>query len=157
MKGPPLKSLVKPGCKLEITARLATVGPRSQRLWGRMTAPQMICHLNDSFLGVMGDKAIELPAGFSLWPAFKWIPLYMPMKWPQGVPTRPEVDQFGGGTPPAHFESDIRDLLVSLDKFTAQPRLFQFRPHPIFRVMTDAQWMRWGYLHMDHHLRQFGA
>jgi Protein of unknown function (DUF1569) len=29
-------------------------------------------------------------------------------------------------------------------------------PHPIFGPMTAKDWMRWGYLHADHHLRQFG-
>jgi hypothetical protein len=29
--------------------------------------------------------------------------------------------------------------------------------HPIFGELTDSERMRWGYLHMDHHLRQFGA
>jgi hypothetical protein len=29
-------------------------------------------------------------------------------------------------------------------------------PHPMFGDLTSWQWMRWGYLHTDHHLRQFG-
>jgi len=29
-------------------------------------------------------------------------------------------------------------------------------PHPIFGAMKPWDWMRWGYLHADHHLRQFG-
>ena len=29
--------------------------------------------------------------------------------------------------------------------------------HPIFGPMTLRAWMRWGYLHVDHHLRQFSA
>jgi hypothetical protein len=29
-------------------------------------------------------------------------------------------------------------------------------PHSIFGSMTNQDWMRWGYLHADHHLRQFG-
>lgn len=33
---------------------------------------------------------------------------------------------------------------------------FSFKPHPIFGEMTEAEWMRWGYLHCNHHLRQFG-
>ena len=28
--------------------------------------------------------------------------------------------------------------------------------HPMFGPMTPEDWMRWGYLHADHHLRQFG-
>ena len=27
----------------------------------------------------------------------------------------------------------------------------------IFGAMTTERWKRWGYLHMDHHLRQFGV
>jgi hypothetical protein len=30
-------------------------------------------------------------------------------------------------------------------------------PHPVFGAMSDSAWRRWGYLHTDHHLRQFGA
>ena len=29
--------------------------------------------------------------------------------------------------------------------------------HPFFGAMSPNQWLRWGYLHTDHHLRQFGA
>ena len=122
-----------------------------------MNAPQMICHLNDSFLGVMGDRPMDVPGGFSFWPFLKKLSLYSPMKWPKGVATRPEFDQVGGrGTPPAEFDADKRNLLQSMERFAQQPRSFSFRPHPMFKEMSEAEWMRWGYLHVDHHLRQFG-
>lgn len=152
-----MKLLSDPGCKQELLARLGKIGPDTPRLWGKMTAAQMICHLNDSFLGIMGEKPMEIPPGFTFWPAIKYIALYAPGKWPKGVPTRPEFDQqAGSGTPPAEFESDMRRLLQTMERFARGPRDFQFRPHPMFKVMSEAQWMRWGYLHMDHHLRQFG-
>jgi uncharacterized protein DUF1569 len=28
--------------------------------------------------------------------------------------------------------------------------------HPIFGPMSESAWLRWAYLHADHHLRQFG-
>ena len=87
----------------------------------------------------------------------KWVAFSLPMKWPQGTPTRPEVDPRKDGTPTGEFSADCRELLQLLDRFTGQPRDFAWQPHPIFGPMTDAEWMRWGYLHMDHHLRQFGA
>jgi hypothetical protein len=43
-----------------------------------------------------------------------------------------------------------------MEKFTGRPRSFDFRPHPMFKEMSEKDWMRWGYLHTDHHLRQFG-
>lgn len=152
-----MKSLLDDACRRELAARIQAVRPDTPRLWGKMTAPQMICHLNDAFRGVMGDLPVEIPRGFSIWPVLKYVALYAPMQWPQGVPTRPEIDQCaGGGTLPGPFEADVRKLLESLDRFSRRPRDFQLRPHPIFRKMSEFQWMRWGYLHVDHHLRQFG-
>jgi hypothetical protein len=53
------------------------------------------------------------------------------------------------------FHEDLRSLLSSLERFCdalPAPHL----PHPIFGPMSRENWMRWGYLHADHHLRQFG-
>jgi hypothetical protein len=152
-----MKSLFDVNCRRELLTRIQRVRPDTPRFWGKMTAAQMICHLNDSFLGIIGDKPMEVPRGFTIWPVLKYVALYAPAKWPQGVPTRPEFDQCGGaGTPPAQFDADVRDLLETMDRFSRSPRHFQFRPHPMFKKMSEAQWMRWGYLHVDHHLRQFG-
>lgn len=156
--GRAMKTLTDPQSREELHTRLAHIRPDTQRLWGKMTAPQMVCHVTDAFLGIMGDKTMEVPRGFTFWPMMKGLVLYMPMKWPQGVATRPEFDQcHGQGTPPAHFEADMRTLLATIEKFSAQPRSFQFRPHPMFKEMSEKDWMRWGYLHTDHHLRQFGC
>ena len=152
-----MKTLSDLQSRQELVARLANLRPDSTRQWGKMTSAQMICHVTDAFLGIMGDKPMEVPRGFTFWPLMKTFVLYAPMKWPPGVPTRPEFDQCaGGGTPPAEFEADKRGLLAAIDKFSAQPRTFAFRPHPMFKVMSEKDWMRWGYLHVDHHLRQFG-
>lgn len=152
-----MKTLSDRECLREIRDRLARVAPDSPRHWGRMTAPQMICHLTDALLGVMGDKPMEIPRGFSWWRLTKPIALYAPLKWPQGVPTRPEFDQQAGGTLPAEFRADLQKLIAVIERFVAQPRAFQLRPHPLFGAMSEKQWMRWAYLHLDHHLRQFGA
>jgi len=144
-----------PECKAEILTRLSRLGPDTQGQWGRMTAGQMVCHVNDSFLGMMGEKPADIP-GFSLWRLTKGIALWAPMPWPKGVKTRPEFEQGVGGTPPAEFEADLRALRATIDKFAQQPRSFEFRPHPMFGSMTEKEWMRWAYLHCDHHLRQFG-
>lgn len=146
--------------KQRIVERLHRIQPSSARLWGKMTAAQMICHLADSFRVTIGEKPwtterisitrIPVPSWF-----IKWLALELPLPWPRGVETRPEVDQEGGGTPPEEFQADRNELLRLLDRFTRQPRDFEWQPHPMLGLMEDADWMRWGYLHMDHHLRQF--
>jgi hypothetical protein len=87
----------------------------------------------------------------------KWIALQTPLRWPQGVKTIPEVDAFMGGTRPGLFERDRQELETVMKKFYETPADFAWYPHPIFGRMSRAEWQRWGYLHMDHHFRQFGV
>jgi hypothetical protein len=66
------------------------------------------------------------------------------------------MDQFAGGTAPSDFENDRNLLIELIERFTNSKRDFEWSPHPIFGNMPDTEWFRWGYLHTDHHLRQFG-
>jgi len=150
-----LPTLAQTARVAEIRARIMKVNPDSRRRWGRMSSQQMLCHLSDSYLSVMGLRGNAPVSQHKT--VIKWLALYLPAPWPKGVPTRPEVDQEAGGTPPSSdFESDRLRLLALLDRYVASPRDFAFREHPIFGSMSDWEWMRWGYLHPDHHLRQFG-
>jgi hypothetical protein len=149
-----MKTLVTIGVKDSVVRRIMAIRPDTSRLWGKMSAAQMVCHLTDSFCSMMGERKIttvRYRRGL-LYPA-----LYLPLRWPKGTPTRPEVDQLGGGTKPGAFAEDVARLVSALDKFASPSRDFTFQPHPIFGPMSEWQWMRWGYLHTDHHLRQFGG
>ena len=141
----------------EILRRLKTVGPDSSRRWGRMTAHQMVCHLSDSFLAMTGRKRTSKATGPLQRTIVKWIALYAPVRWPAGVETRPELDQAIGGTRPADFAADIAQLEMLCVEFTVDIDSAGGRVHPIFGPMSKADWLRWAYLHMDHHLRQFGS
>ena len=152
-----MKSLLNSNDKRTVIERLRQVTPDSRRRWGKMSAHQMLCHLSDSFLAVMGEKEISPATGPLQRTLVKWIALYAPLPWPKGVETRPEVDQEIGGTRPAEFDRDRQQLEKLIDRFSRRPRDFAWRPHPIFSLMSERDWMRWGYLHLDHHLRQFGA
>lgn len=152
-----MKSLRRSGDKEEILRRLRTMHPERARLWGRMSAHQTICHLNDSFLAVTGRKNVSLATGPIERTVIKWLALYAPLRWPVGVMTRPEIDQELGGTPPSDFAADVAELETLLQIVTTRPHCFDGHVHPIFGRLSRAQWMRWAYLHMDHHLRQFGA
>ncbi len=151
-----MKTLSNAVCMNELLDRLGSVCPDSPRQWGKMNAHQMICHLNDSLhvaMGLRQASRAERPMG----PFMKWLALNMPFHWPKGVPTRPEIDQEKGGTAPAEFQADVRKLIALTKEFASTPRSFTFAAHPIFGNMTEPEWMRWGYLHTDHHLRQFGC
>jgi hypothetical protein len=151
-----MRTLARHRDKAEILRRLRAVRPDSAGRWGRMSAHQMVCHLSDSFRMVLGQKPVCDATGLLQRTMVKWIVLYLPLPWPAGVPTRPELDQERGGTSPADFAADVAGLEALLDQFTTRKGTVDGQSHPIFGRMSEAGWLRWAYLHMDHHLRQFG-
>ena len=149
-------TLSDPSVRQSIVDRVARVRRDGKPLWGRMSASQMLCHLSDSFRAALGEKPVSPATGVLQRTMVKWFALYVPIRWPTGLPTRPEMDQAAGGTPPADFERDRAGLLLLTERFCAPNRGVDWQ-HPIFGQLTDRELLRWGYLHMDHHLRQFGA
>jgi hypothetical protein len=139
-----------------IEPRVRRLRPDSVRRWGRMTPHQAICHLNDSFKLALNERPIPA-ARRPMRSLIKFIALQLPLRWPKGrIRTLPEAEQGIGGTPPSGFEEDRGELLALMSRFcSAEPEQYG-RTHPIFGAMTAKQWRRWAYLHMDHHLRQFG-
>jgi len=153
-----VKSLARSSDKAEILRRLRDVRPDSARRWGRMSAPEMVCHLCDAFRMGTGEKPVTRPPSLPERTLIKWIALYLPVRWPPGIATTPEIEQGVGGTRPCEdFAADVSQLEALVERVTVPARTFDWRPHPIFGRMSDSAWLRWGYLHMDHHLRQFGA
>lgn len=151
-----MKSLVNAVDRQEVIARLAKLAPGAQRRWGRMTAHEAICHLSDSYLACLGEKFASSASGPFQRTFMKWAALYLPAKWPRGIQTRPEMEAGVGGTPTAEFSRDLDALARLIERFSTQASGFAWPPHPIFGPLTASQWLRWGYLHADHHLRQFG-
>lgn len=151
-----MKSLSNHNDKTEVLERLSRLKPDSPALWGRMTAHQMVCHLSDAFKAATGEKAVASAETLFYRTLGKWFALQVPLQWPRGVKTRPEMDQQIGGTRPEEFEANRKELERMVERFTSTEPDFEWHPHPVFGNMTVEEWHRWGYLHIDHHLRQFG-
>jgi hypothetical protein len=152
-----MKTFARDECRAEILARLRQVRPDSARRWGTMTAHQMICHCACACRMACGDAHARDIGTAMTRGVIKWIALYVPMRWPAGVPTVPELDSRTIETIPADFAADVATLERLLDQIRARGHAAAWPRHPIFGRMSERAWLRWAYLHMDHHLRQFGA
>src|SRR4029434_2647554 len=117
-----MKTLARQRDKAEILQRLRDVRPESVRRWGRMSAHQMVCHLNDSFRMATGEKPVSHATGLPQRTIVKWIALYLPLPWPAGIFTRPEIDQELGGTRPVNFAADVAQLEALLELITTRTR-----------------------------------
>ena len=126
-----------------------------------MTAPQMVCHLTDAFRNILGERPVVSAGGEPSIvgrTVLKWVALYTPVPWPKGLRTRPDADQEIRGTPPsAEFASDVVGLKAAAARFVAAAERGSLPHHFMFGRLSEAEWSRWAYLHMDHHLRQFGV
>src|SRR5215813_2069971 len=111
------RSLANPDDRENVRRRLALLQPDTPARWGRMSAHQMLCHLSDAYLAMMGEKFVSPASGPFQRTVVKWVALNAPFPWPKGVPTRPEMDQNIGGTRPSSYESDRELLLKTMTRF----------------------------------------
>ncbi len=138
----------------ETVARLNSVEPGDRGLWGVMSAPEMLCHLRGAFLVAMGEIPVEpvpLPIPRKV---LKIAALSLPIPWPKDSPTPPELRRGAPAMQQGDFDRDRARVVTELTRFR-QPTQTR-ADHCMMGPMSYADWMRWGYLHIDHHLRQFG-
>jgi hypothetical protein len=149
-----MKTLANRSDLAGIMERLQSTKAEDQGLWGVMSAPEMICHLRGAFRVAMGEipvAPVELPIPRA---ALKFMALWVPVPWRKNFETVPVLKR---GTPAMQvgsFEIDRADVEFELERFCRPEQLRV--DHSFFGSMSFEDWMRWGYLHTDHHLRQFG-
>ena len=138
----------------EIVERLQSTRADDGGLWGIMKAPEMICHLRGAFRVAMGEvpaAPVDVPMPRAV---LKSIALWVPVRWPKNVETVPVLKRGTLAMQVGSFEMDRTDALAELNRF-CRPEQVRV-DHSFFGAMSYMDWMRWGYLHTDHHLRQFG-
>ena len=150
-----LPSLLDAATRKEIRARLADFHPEVNRRWGTLTPGGVLCHLAMSYEMAAGLGSCSERTGIMERSVFRYLALHVPVRWPRGYPTLPELVEGAPGVQPQAFAQDHARLLTAFDRFLGSG-VEAGRAHPIFGPLTTWEWMRWGYLHADHHLRQFG-
>ena len=138
----------------QICRRFGALTPESPRMWGKMSVGGMVCHLHDSYQLALGERIaspVRLPIPGRV---IKYVALRTSLPWAKNMRSAREMQQESGGTQPAAFEADQKRLLQTIVRFSKCESLHQVA-HPFFGAMSSSDWLRWGYLHADHHLRQF--
>lgn len=150
-----MRSFARAADHADVLRRLQALTPGHARRWGRMDAHQAICHMADAFRMARGTRPAAANGRLVHRTVVKWFALYAPLRWPPGLASSPELRQAEGlGTPPSSFAADLEALCaLARDAARPGPRV----PHPLFGPLSEAAWLRWAWLHTDHHLRQFGA
>ncbi len=149
-----MKNLFDKDSYEEIMQRLNSLTPHSQRVWGKMTAPQMLAHCIQTTRVPLSP--VPLPRMF-FGRFFGWImkaQLYNDTPWKHGLPTASDFIIKGN----RDFEKEKQTLTSLIKQFyEAGPGGISRFPHPFFGTFTPEQWGKNLYKHFDHHFRQFGV
>lgn len=149
-----MKNLFDKDCYEEVSRRINTLTPASQRQWGKMNVAQMLAHCKAAFTVPLSDK--KMPRSF-LGLLVGWMvkeKLYNDSPWKKNLPTAPNFIVKGD----RDFEKEKLELFELINRFyNGGPANVGRFPHPMFGTYTSAQWGQSMYKHLDHHLRQFGA
>ena len=149
-----MKSLFDKDSYEEISRRINALTPGSQRQWGKMEVAQMLAHCKEAFKVPLSD--IKIPRMF-MGRLLGWMmkaKLYNESPWGKNLPTAPNFlikDQ-------RNFDTEKKELMELISKFhaTGPGNVGKF-PHPFFGTLTQEQWGKGMYKHVDHHLVQFGV
>ncbi len=149
-----MKNLFDKAAYEEMTSRIHSLSPQSQRQWGKMNVAQMLAHCKEAFKVPLSNKKMpRMFIGLLLGWAFKK-KLYSNEPWKHNLPTAPNFiikDE-------RDFEKEKKELAAMIDQFhNAGPGNVGKYPHPMFGSFTAEQWGQSMYKHLDHHLMQFGA
>ena len=150
-------SFLDPAAHRALVSRLFRLMPDAQPRWGTMRAGQMLVHCADQLRISRGEKRVRsarVPG--LLKPLAKWyfVTRGLAQGFKKGMKTLPEMDARRGMTPPVSFATDHATLLGLLAPAQYSPGGIE---HPLFGHLSAREFGEITWLHLDHHLRQFGV
>ena len=147
-----IKNLFDAPVKQDIINRINKLTRDSKALWGKMTVGQMLAHCQMPIGVAEGTHKLKRTfIGKLLGPLVKSI-LYNDKPFKRELPTDKSFIMTGTEK---EFEKEKSTLLEMINNFTEQNMVDT--PHPFFGKLTNEQWSRGTWKHLDHHLQQFGV
>jgi len=138
----------------QLTARLSNLTAESRPLWGKMGPAQMVKHLRLWEEMVHANKLYRRPLiGRLIGPLILKKVLQTP-EFRKNSPTIPEMVVTDTGI---DLGEERRQLILLVDSYPQYNWPDKSFIHPFFGKMTREQIGKLAYLHLDHHLKQFGV
>jgi hypothetical protein len=148
------KTILNPFFVREILERAEKLRPDSQPLWGKMTVTEMLSHCNLAHQSILKAPKATKKGTFKqrlVRISFFYIKREFPRfaKGPTKFDMRGKVD-------PQLFEEEKSKFFHIVKKFT-NPENQMEGEHPRLGPLNHKYWGKFVWMHLDHHLRQFGV
>jgi len=148
------QNILEPAAAQGIIARVANLRVDSQRQWGTMEVTEMLLHCNLANNGLLeADLPYRRPT-VKQW-LLRKIGLRVISRIPRGRkgPARLETK---GKIDVSAFERERQRFIETVSKFPQHGKPLK-GVHPAMGSMRQREWGTLTWMHMDHHLRQFGV
>lgn len=148
-----MKSLWQEATRRELMARARRLTPSHRAQWGKFTVDRMLAHMVDAFRMGMGEIEVRqrrIPL-IGSWPFNVLFIRFVGM--PKNAPTVREIIE----RPPLSIDAELDQLEAAMERFASQHERRDWPRHPAFGKLSRKAWGVLGWVHTDHHLRQFGV
>ncbi len=146
-----VKNLYDPAVKQEIIDRINKLTPASQRVWGKMDVAQMLAHCQMPLGVATGKHKLKKNFFLSIIGSMIKSKLYNDKPFKRSLPT----DKSFIMSDPKDFEKEKKELINMINDFSEKS--MSGEQHPFFGKLTNEQWSKGTWKHLDHHLNQFGV
>ena len=139
----------------EYKVRIASLTPESTHRWGSMTVEQGLHHLNLACGHAHGFYQIEDESYFTARTLFRWILV----DWFSEQPIGLRLPKGFKLTPDQRFDffEEQSKLQRIIERAWNKRSAEEWGPHCMFGKMSLWEWGKLLQIHIDYHLRQFGA
>ena len=135
----------------QVINRIRNLRPDTPKRWGKMSADQMLWHVNGGLSMALGQIDVAPPRPPLPRRLMRWLVLNLP--WPKGAPTLPPFVAKGA----YDFNAERIRCLRLIEQLVSKPLDDDWPTHPSLGRMSGREASRLQAKHLDHHLRQFGV
>jgi hypothetical protein len=136
----------------KIIARINKLTPESHPIWGKMSVDQMFKHTNEAIIVAFGENKIKV--NFVMKTLGKLLKnKIFNTEFQKNSPTAKEfifIDNY-------NFETSKNELIKNYSRFKEGHSAIKLINHPFWGKMTNEDWDKLMWKHVDHHLKQFGV
>lgn len=139
----------------DLIYRILKLTPQAQHRWGNMDVVEMLQHCNAANKIILQGIESNQKDTFKQI-LFRQVFLYLPINFPKNVKAPKKLKLLTDKTTPQSFEKEKElfiELISQLPDHSFPSRMY----HPAFGNLNSKEWGILNWMHMDHHLRQFGV
>lgn len=137
-----------------IIERINKLTPDSEALWGKMTVDQMLSHCIAPIDLALGNSKLKVNFIMQLLGKILKKKILNSNEFKKNSPTAPSFIRNNK----YNFEDVKSELIQKFSTFSElKHQAIKRKEHPFFGKMSYEDWDKLHWMHIDHHLRQFGV